>query len=253
MTTSPTRRIDRGRSHSYLLDGEKADSVTWVISNGIAKPALIGWAANTTRDYAVDHWDELSAASPTERIKRLTGARFEELNAASGRGTDIHKLALSLAYGEEVEVPEPLEGHVDAYLRFIEEWRPEELLAETICGNRKYRYMGTFDLIAKIGGFTWLLDFKTTKSGIYPETALQLAAYAHAEFILDGDGAESAMPEIHRAGGIWLRADGYELVPVDISEATFRTFLYAQQMAYFVTGDRGLYVGEALPAPEIAA
>ena len=41
------------------------------------------------------------------------------------------------------------------------------------------------------------------------------------------------MPTIDRAGAVWLRADGYDLHPVDISTETFRTFLYAQQVAHY--------------------
>ena len=253
VTLIQTRRINTGKGHKYLLDGEEADGVTTVISNGVAKPALVGWAANVTRDYAVDHWDELAICAPSERIKQLTGARFADRDAAAGRGTQIHQLAHRLAVGEEVEVPEALEGHVDAYLQFIREWEPEELFAETVVGSRQHGYMGTLDLICRLGSVTWLLDFKTTRSGIYPEAALQLAAYAHAEFMVDAEGIEQPLPAIDRAGCIWLRADGYDLVPVDISATTFRTFLYAMQMAHFVTSDRGVYVGEALPPPAVAA
>ena len=210
VTLIQTRRINTGKGHKYLLDGEEADGVTTVISNGVAKPALVGWAANVTRDYAVDHWDELAHVAPSERIKQLTGARFADRDAAAGRGTQIHQLAHHLALGEEVEVPEALEGHVDAYLQFIHEWEPEELFAETVVGNRKHRYMGTLDLVCRLGDGTWLLDFKTTRSGIYPESALQLAAYAHAEFMprRRGDRASDARDRprrLHLAAGRRLR------------------------------------------------
>lgn len=247
-----TRRVDRGKGHSYLLDGEKVDAVTSVISNGVPKPALIEWAARVTREYAIDHWAELHKASTSERLKRLEKARWAEVNAASGRGTDIHKLALALAQGQEVEVPEPLEGHVDSYLKFTREWDPEEMFAETIVGNRRWRYMGTLDVIAKIAGKTWLIDFKTTKSGIFRESALQLAAYAHAEFRLDENDDEYPMPPIDRAAALWLRADGYDLIPCDISDETFRVFLYAQVVAAFQKADSAMYLGDAL-SPPVAA
>ena len=38
--------------------------------------------------------------------------------------------------------------------------------------------MGTFDLIADFNdGLRRLVDIKTTRSGIYPETTIQVAAY----------------------------------------------------------------------------
>jgi hypothetical protein len=251
---SATKRIDRGRGHSYLLDGAEVDGVTTIINGGVPKPALINWAARETAGYAVDHWDELATLGLAERLRRLEKARFETVKGAAIRGTDIHTHALALARGQEVDVPDHLVGHVDAYLRFTEDWRPEELLTEAIVGNRRYRYMGTLDTIAFLAdGATWLLDWKTSASGIYPENALQLNAYQHAEFYLDETGAEKPLPRIDRLGCVWLRADGYDLVPVTQSPDVFRTFLYAQQIARFTGANRSSYVGETLTAPEPVA
>jgi hypothetical protein len=246
----PTRRINRGRGHSYLLDGERADGVTWVLSNGIPKRALIGWAANTTAAYAVDRWSELSELKPSERLRALEKARFADTDAALVRGTNVHKLAQRLAAGEEVAVPEPLVGHVDAYLAFVHDWQPQEILVETVVANRQYRYMGTLDLIARLAdGQTWIVDWKTAASGIWPESALQLSAYAACDFYLDDQGAEQPMPKIEQAGCVWLRADGYDLVPVDAGPDTYRIFLYAQQVARFTDQPRERYVLEALEPP----
>jgi hypothetical protein len=250
MSDRPTRRLDRGRGHTYILDGDRADGVTWILSGGVPKPALINWAATTTAGYAVDHWDELAELSPSARLRTLEKSRFQVSTEATVRGTDVHKLAHRLAAGETVDVPEPLIGHVDAYLRFVEEWQPEELLVEAIVANRKYRYMGTLDLVARlVDGLVWLLDWKTTGSGIYPESALQLAGYRNAEFYLGPQGEELPLPAVERTGCVWLRADGYDLVPVETDPHVWRTFLYAQQVAHFTDEPRERYVGEALTPP----
>jgi hypothetical protein len=99
----------------------------------------------------------------------------------------------------------------------------------------------------------WLLDWKTADKGIFPEAALQLAAYAHAEFYIDAEGEERPLPKIDAAGGVWLRSDGYDLIPCDVSEQVFQSFLYAQQMAHFVKAPREAVIGEALRPPEVAA
>ena len=251
MTAAPaTRRINRGRGHSYVLDGEAADGVTTIIGDGVAKPALINWAARTTAGYAVDHWDELADLGPSQRLRTLEKARYLDRDTAAVRGTDVHKLAQRLAVGEEVDVPEPLIGHVDAYLAFVRDWQPQELLVETIVAHRQRRYMGTLDLLARLADDrTWLLDWKTAASGIWPEAALQLAAYRHAEFYLDAAGDEQPMPAVDAAGCVWLRADGYDLIPVDTSERTFRLFLYAGQMARFANTPREQFVLDALHPP----
>jgi hypothetical protein len=247
-TPLATRRVNRGRGHGYLLDGVDADGVTWVLSEGVPKPALIGWAANTIRDYAVDHWDELAAVAPSERVKQLTRARYESRDAAANRGTAVHALAHQLAAGQEIDVPEELVGHVDAYLQFAKDWQPQEQLVEVVCVNRMHRYMGTLDLVAHLAdGDTWLLDWKTGGTGVYPEVALQLAAYRNAETYLGPDAQEHPMPEVDRCGVVWIRADGYDLFPVQADVDTFRTFLYAQQIAHWrKQQEEQPVIGEAL-------
>jgi hypothetical protein len=68
-----------------------------------------------------------------------------------------------------------------------------------------------------------LADIKTTRSGIYGETALQLAAYRYAEVYLH-KGLEVEMPEVQESWAIWVRADGYTVIPVDTSPAVFDDF-----------------------------
>lgn len=248
--TAPTRRVDRGRGHSYFLDGDSAVGVTKILDDGVPKPALVGWAANTTADAAVDHWDELVEMKPSERLAFLKRARWEVKDAAARRGSEVHRYAHLLAAGEEPEIPEELLGHVDAYLRFAEEWRPQELVVEAIVGNRRWGYMGTLDVIAQLAdGRVWLLDWKTGGKGVYRESALQLAAYRNAEFLLRDD-AEEPMATIDATGAVWLRADGYDLVPLETGPDVFKTFLYALQVAKFTQAPAEHYIGETLQPPE---
>ena len=236
-------------------DGEQADGVTWILSNGIPKPALIGWAANTTAGYAIDHWDELTELKSSERLRKLEKARFGDNDAALVRGTQVHALAQQLASGEEVDVPEHLLGHVDTYLAV------HPRLAARGSHRRKHRRRtaaaGTWapstSSPASTTGRRWLLDFKTTASGIWPEIRLQLAGYRNADFYIDDHGDEQPMPSVDQAGCIWLRADGYDLIPVDAGPETFRIFLYAQQVARFTSQPRERYVLEALQPREGAA
>lgn len=249
--TPPTRRVNRGRGHVYFLDGPEAKGVTSILDGGVPKPALVGWAANVTADYVTDHWEELLELRPSERNAILRRARWVAKDKAARRGSEVHELAQRLAAGEEVTVPDELLGHVDSYLAFEREWEPSELITEAVVINRRYRYMGTLDVIAQLAdGQVWLLDWKTGGKGIYRETALQLAAYRHAEAILFSAGLEVPMAKVDQCGAVWLRADGYELVPVEAGPEVFKTFLYAQQVAKFTQAPEESYLGSALRPPE---
>lgn len=251
MSAIQTGRINRGNGHSYLLDGHKVQGVTTIIGNGLPKPALINWAANTTADYAVDHWDELGTEAPSKRLAILKQARYAERDAAARRGTEVHALAEQLVQGVEVEVPEPLAGHVDSYMRFLDDWNPQPVIVEAVVFSRKQKYAGTLDMIADIAGLgRGLWDVKTTRSGVFGEVALQLAAYRYADIYLDPDGNEQPMPEVEHCGVIWVRADGYELVPVTAGPDQFRSFLYVAQCAQFTDTARDL-IGEALTPPRL--
>jgi hypothetical protein len=250
------RRINSGSGHRYEIGGEKVPGVTSILSAGIPKGALVNWAAECSARYAVNHWDELAAMPVADRLDPIVKARHEERNKAAARGTRIHGYAERLLAGEEVDVPDDFRGHVDQCLTFLAAWDIQEIAVEVTVVNRARWYMGTADLLARVGDSldVWLFDWKTGKPGIWPETALQLAAYAHAETMLvpgpEPDGfSEIAFPQIACAAAVDLQPDTYEVRPVDISDETFFTFLYAQQVARFTTADRADYVGPPLDAP----
>ena len=145
-------RHNHGRNHSYTIDGVKVPGATTLIKTALATPALINWAGNTTAEFAVDHWAELAKVKPTDRLERLKACRWEERDAAGGKGTAIHALGERLVIGEEVEVPDELAGHVEAYVDFLNVWNPEPILVETVIANRTVGYCGTIDLLARMAG-----------------------------------------------------------------------------------------------------
>ena len=248
--TPSTRRINRGRGHSYLLDGAPVDGVTRALSEGYPKPALVDWASRTAAGYAVDHWDELAELGIAERLRKIEKARWEVTSAATVRGTAVHELAHKLAQGEEVAVPDELVGHVDSYLRFVNEWEPAEILVETPVFSRDFLYAGTVDLVADLNDNNrWLLDWKTSKGEPYPEVALQLAAYRYADFALVDD-QEQPMPKVDRVGVVWLRADGYDLVQIDAGPDAFEAFGAVQAVAQFRAEPRERWIGEMLHPPD---
>lgn len=280
---SKTGRIDTANSHWYKMDGERVDGVTTILGNGIPRPALVGWAAKSIAEFVGERitidphagtvdatalardlaaigrenryskWPNDGSVSRLAFIETLKGVHWQDRDRAAKRGTEVHGLAERIAQGEEVDVPEELIGHVDSYIRFLDEWQVHPVIVEGVCGHRKHRWMGTFDLVADLHGERWLLDLKTTRSGIYGETALQLAAYRHAEFYLDTEGNEHPMPAVERVGAVWCRADGYDLIPVEAGPDVYRMFQYAQMVARFTTDLSKSWVHPALQPGQVAA
>jgi hypothetical protein len=249
-------RRNRGKSHTYYADGNKMPGVTSILDVQ-AKPALIEWAGNATADYALDNWEDLGGLPPSKRHERLKRGRYEARDKAKVRGTDVHKLAEELVAGREVDVPEHLAGHVDAYIAFLEQFAPDPRAIELVVCHRGVGYCGTADLVAFMLGEVWLLDIKTG-SGIYAETALQATAYMRAEtFTLEGEnGRERQLSTlgIQRAGAVHLRADGYDLYPLECGEdvwAYFRRLAWLYQHCEIDRGKPKLpeWVGEAIYPP----
>jgi hypothetical protein len=262
------RRVNHGKGHSYVDDvtGAKVPGVTTIMDGGIPKKALINWAATATIDYAIDNWDALGEKPLSVRTKELSGARYAAKDTAANRGTQVHKLAERLVTGERVAIPEGLEGYVQSYVRFLDEFDVRPIQVERTVHSERYDYCGTFDLVADLldpddpepdpdarRRIRWLLDIKTSRSGIFGETALQLAAYRHAQVWIDEDQGGQPYPMdglyIERAGAIHVRTNGYDLISVEAGEAQFRDFLYVQQVARFVANSRDL-VGEPIVPPQ---
>lgn len=280
---APKTRIQKsGTGHTYYLDGEWCPGVTTILSNGIPKNGLIGWASKIpaevvanglqvarnsegkTRIVADDLVAELRAWQDSRTGKgvipwgdhtplprsavadAIASLRYRDLDQASGKGTAVHGLAERLAHGEEVDVPEELAGHVRSYLQFLDEWQPYDAITERVIVNRRWRYMGKFDMLARFDNLPdWLaerigktsgvglVDIKTSRSGIFSEVALQLEAYRRAETMLE-EGGEVPMPAVDFVAAIHVRTDGYDVYAFDIETeqrpTTFDIFLYAKQV-----------------------
>ena len=233
MTSLPTiERRNHGRGHSYRINGTKTPGVTTILGATTAKPALVNWAGDTTANWAVDHWDDLADLTPSKKLAELKAARFADRDAAANRGTEVHRLAEAYLNGLEIEVPDELEGHVRAYERFAKEWAVKPIHVEVVVGNVTLGYCGTIDLIADLAdGHRHLTDLKTSRSGIFPETALQVVAYAKAEFYAvqeeeTGNWVTHPMAELNidRLSAVHVTADDYRLVPIQHADEVWEYF-----------------------------
>lgn len=227
-----TRRFVRrnhGNSHSYALDGHKVPGVTTIIKV-LDKPALVGWAARESAAYAVEHWDELAGLPIMERADKITRARFESNRRAIVRGHRIHEFGDKISHGVPVEVPDEYRGPAEAYARFLDAWDLQTIATESPVCHTAYRYGGTFDAIAespRLGRV--MIDIKTG-SGVYPETALQLAAYRHADLMIDAAGDEQPMISTEGAYVAHVLPDTVDLIPITQDDRVTGAFLYCLEL-----------------------
>ncbi len=219
------KRSNHGSGHSYRIDGVPVSGVTTILGLGLPKPALIRWAARSVAEFVADAdsaaLDALRAKGRDPMVAALTKVPDGVRDQAAVRGTRNHRIADQLIRGRtliETDETEGIWGYVESCVKFLDEWRIGPVLVETSVGSRSHGYAGTFDLVADVpDGRRILFDYKTSRSGIFPDTALQLAAYRWAEFYVGTDGTEVPMAEvgIDATYAVWLRSDGYDVIPLD--------------------------------------
>jgi hypothetical protein len=245
---------NHGLNHSYKLDGTKVPGVS-TISRLIKGDGLISYSGRQVAAAAVNRWDEFSELPVIDRLRALEATAWEERDAASQRGTQIHKLGALLSGGQEVTIPEPIEGYVRAYVRWLDEFEPKVIHTELGVGHRGERFAGRLDLIADLGpvilyggeiipAARWLIDLKSGK-GIYGETAVQLTGYRYAEFWVDPDTkAERPMSElgIERTGVIHLGSDDCRLIEAYSGEAAWTYFRHLARL-WWMAEDLKTWIG----------
>jgi hypothetical protein len=249
MDATRTEGLYRTPDHRYFWAGvEVGPSVTKVVGIMDKSGPLVGWAKRITAEAAISHRSEMDGwvemAGVDGAVSLLTKAATVKRDSAADMGTRVHALADSLARGLETVVTPEEKPFVDGYLAFLTERHPTFRYSEDMVCSLRYGYAGTFDAICDIDGETWLIDNKTSK-GIYPETALQLAAYANADFIgRPGLAKQGRIPRIDRYGVLWLRPEGYRLVEYAVTKETFRAFINALDLLRWREGEGLTVMGE---------
>jgi hypothetical protein len=261
--TPPIRRIPTKNGHYYKdATNQRVPGVTTILSKGINKDHLIAWAGNKSAEIAVDHWDQLTDLPPSKRIARINTIRMTTENEVKNKGTRVHAIGADIVAGHKAifegdDEEQLLRPYIENYIRFIDLWQLDAILVEVVIVNYSIGYAGTLDLIAELTTpagerETWLLDIKTGEKGIWPETALQLAAYREAQFYVDNNGTEQLMPHVDHCGAIHVTADDAVLVPTVSDAQAFKIFRHAKIM-YEFDKDKDGYVLPAMLHPKTSA
>lgn len=250
-----------GRRFYIWGRGERYWSVTTILK-ALPKDALKWWAAKTVAEFAVDRsktWFTMDRDEAIDWLKR------EPLRYTSDRadfGSAVHAAAESYVLGKPMrgDFGDDERKAIGHFLAFVDALKPRFLQTEASVFNRTQKYAGTLDAIVEIehelllalaGGnphlipwhlregrtsYTLLADWKTggdieEGKGVYPEVALQLSAYANAEFVGAPNGSEVKLPELDGAFVLHVQAAGWRIVPVDaLKPEVFKSFLYVREV-----------------------
>lgn len=221
------------REYTWPPTGEKFVSVTTAIGV-IDKPALRGWIGRSVAEYAINNLKQvvqIAEKDPEGAVDLLKGAPWRQRDKAANIGSSVHAAIEAQIVGRPTPpVPDELAPFMTQFAAFVETFKPVFEMSEATVYSREHGYAGTLDSMAALAltlmGDRTLLDVKTG-SGVYSEAALQMSAYARAEFIGLPDGTEAPMPPIDSAAVLHLRPDSFELIPVRIDAEIFATFLSA--------------------------
>lgn len=152
-----------------------------------------------THSYTVNG---IAVPSVTTVISGVLGTGYDGVPDAEyymGRGKAVHACAALVAQGVEFEHDHAISGFVLAVRKFFADFKPQPIAVETPVGSARYRYAGTFDLLAKIDRRHVLIDWKSSLEE--KRCILQLAGYAIAQQETLGECCSHGM-------GVWLRNDG---------------------------------------------
>jgi hypothetical protein len=144
-----------------------------------------------------------------------------EWNEKKNLGNRVHGYAQLWIEGRSADVLDSDAPQMNAFRQFINDYKPEWIEVERAVVS-SLGYGGRFDAIAYFDGCFWLLDFKTGKPYKF-ELMLQLAAYRYMDgmIVYDEEGWAKdlePMPVVDKCAGLYLTADGYQLVEVDADE-----------------------------------
>lgn len=221
--------IDRDRFGRYLLpDPETGEKLSWTRATTVASAikdryGLEKWAQRNIV-WAIgqrpDLYARAAAAFKTDdRTLDEVVEKAEEaaaMDASATMGSAIHQFAEHLDAGRDVAIPEQFKPDLDAYSEALREHGVKIVpgMIERTVGLKYAQVAGTFDRLVSVPGFELPLiadlktptDKKDKRTGeLYnsllrfslPDISLQLAIYAHADYLWQGGSTGWApMPEV---------------------------------------------------------
>lgn len=221
----------------------KLPGVTSIVGM-LPKPFLTFWAAKMAAELAVDSIDfvqqMLDRGGRAAAVQYVSGASRRYTKERSDIGSEAHDMFERMIRGERVGyVSRDMDPYKRHFAEFLDAVQPELVRAEDVAWSDTHQYAGSFDGILRIRldengepdpqGEPALViaDWKTGKN-TYPDVALQMSAYAHADKVIAPDGTEEPMPDFDGAVVLHITPDVCAFKPVRIAEENGQPDVFAQ-------------------------
>lgn len=175
-------------NHRYYADEKGKTQYTGVttVLGVIAKPALVGWAANQACDYIEKNFPtaEQLFEKPTiftELIKEARTAWRKKRDKAADSGTNVHETLEGMikdAIAKDGYLPETKseEKQIQHFINWAVENKVKFLECEKVLYDKENFIAGTADGVLEMDGKKYVYDIKTGK-GVYQEAWWQMGAY----------------------------------------------------------------------------
>lgn len=223
-----------------------------------------------------------AAADECQVVKWLRDAAFRRTpgeRSEADLGAAVHQwLESYVLTGVRPDPDEEMRPMCEALDAWLDTWQPEWEASEVVVYHPDLGYAGQLDGIFKIGGTKLLYDLKTTRKHLdsrgkrktpYPETALQLAGYRHAQFaaawrprryeqykrryyLLRPEERKLALSVPEVDGGVCLHVTPEDAIayPMKCDESVFRAVRFVIGAAKWHLQDSKDAIGDPLVPPE---
>lgn len=238
-----TTKYDDGARLYVSDEGIAVPGVTSVL-NMIPKDFLRYWYAKMAAEKAVDairkgYFVNMAQDDPKGAANFIKGAAQTYSSGRADIGSAAHDQFERLINGhpQDSGLEPEVQSMVDNFKDFLEAVQPELVDAENIAWSDTHQYAGSYDAILRIKvdpetlkidqqgeAVTVLGDWKTGAK-TYPDVALQLAAYAHADRIVDAEGASRPMVATQGAAVLHVTKDQWNFKSVRSDEEVHAMFL----------------------------
>lgn len=204
------------------------------------KGALTPWAARLAAEYAIGNQEEVQELLSQKDGEKLAVTRIKNASSryaekAAREGTAVHHYTESIARAVQNntkpkadDMPRGMIPYLKNYVRFLNEFDVEPVMLETVVWDERIGYAGRLDMLCRLRSISdslVIVDTKSGASGVWESVSLQQTAYRYAESYWDEtEDVIKPMPEVTAAYALWLRPEGYALIPVDTTELELEQF-----------------------------